>query len=171
VSGFAHHLNLAQVRDGERMDLSAAESERLAIAERLRLARLSRFDAHVVLGRDGERVTASGRIKAQLEQSCIATGDPVPASIDEAFELLFMPEPPTDPDAEIELSEEDCDVMFHDGQTIDLGTALADTLALALDPYPRSPQADEALRQAGVLNEEQAGAFAALAALKGKMTP
>ena len=170
MSGFAHQLNLQQIRDGERIDLSADETECAAIAERLRLAGLSRFDAHVVLGRDGERVTASGRIKAQLEQNCIATGEPVPAAVDEPFELLFLPEPKSDPDEEIELSEEDCDIVFHDGQTIDLGTALADTLALALDPYPRSPQADEALREAGVLSEEQAGPFAALAALKGKMT-
>jgi uncharacterized metal-binding protein YceD (DUF177 family) len=168
VSEFADHLKLAQIRDGERLDLSADEAERTSIAERLRLPAIDRFDAHVALGRDGERVTASGRIKALLQQSCIATGDPVPATVDEAFELLFMPEPATDPDAEIELSEEDCDVVFHDGQAIDLGTALADTLALALDPYPRSPQADDALRQAGVLSEEQAGPFAALAALKGK---
>lgn len=168
MSDFAHRLNLAQIRDGQRLDLVADESERAAIAERLRLPALSRFDAHAALSRDGERVTASGRIKAQLEQSCIASGDLVPASVDEAFELLFLPEPPATPDAEIELSEEDCDVAFHDGQVIDLGTALADTLALALDPYPRSARADDALREAGVLSEEQAGPFAALAALKGK---
>jgi uncharacterized metal-binding protein YceD (DUF177 family) len=167
VSDFAHRLNLQQIRDGERLDLVADEAERSVIAERLRLPALSRFDAHVVLTREGERVSANGRIKAALEQSCIATGESVPASVDEKFDLLFLPEPATGPDEDVELSEEDCDVVFHDGQLIDLGTALADTLALALDPYPRSPDADAALKEAGVLSEEQAGPFAALAALKG----
>lgn len=167
MTDFAHRISLAQIRDGDRLDLSADETERAAIAERLRLAGLSRFDAHVVLSRDGERVRAQGRIKAQLEQSCVATGDPVPESVDEPFELLFIPEPAGDPDEEIELSEEDCDTVFHDGATIDLGSALTDTLALSLDPYPRSAQADEALREAGVLTEEQAGPFAVLAKLKG----
>jgi hypothetical protein len=45
---------------------------------------------------------------------------------------------------------------------------VADELSLALDPYPRSAGAEDALRDAGVLSEEQAGPFAALAALKGK---
>ena len=167
MTDFAHRLPLARIRDGDRLDLVAGDAERADIAERLRLADLGRFEAHVVLSRDGERVNARGRIKAQLEQSCVATGDPVRESIDEPFELLFIPPPGGGPDEEIELSEEDCDTVFHDGATIDLGGALADTLALALDPYPRSARADDALREAGVLTEEQAGPFAALAKLKG----
>lgn len=171
MSDFAHQLSLARIRDGERLDLRADEAERGVIAERLRLPSLGRFDAHVTLTRDGERVGATGRIKAQLEQSCVATGEPVPSAIDEPFELLFLPEPNTAADEEIELSESDCDVVFHDGAAIDLGSALADTLALALDPYPRCADADVALREAGVLSEEQAGPFAALAKLRGTTSP
>jgi uncharacterized metal-binding protein YceD (DUF177 family) len=80
---------------------------------------------------------------------------------------VFLPGP-TDggADEEIELGPEDCDVVFFDGAAIDLGTAIADTLALSIDPYPRSAAADAALKEAGVLTEEQAGPFAALAALK-----
>ncbi|MFC7536292.1 YceD family protein [Sphingomonas sp. GCM10030256] len=168
MSAFSDRLSLDRVRDGERLDLSADDAERAAIAARLGLPSLERLEAHVALAReDGQRVRACGRIKGVLEQSCVATGEPVPAHVDEPFEILFMPEPKTEPDEEIELSEEDCDVVFHDGASIDLGSALADTLALSLDPYPRSPQAEEALRDAGVLSEDQAGPFAALAKLKG----
>jgi hypothetical protein len=60
--------------------------------------------------------------------------------------------------------------VFHDGAVVDLGTALADSLSLTLDPYPRSPQAADALKEAGVLSEDQAGPFSALAALKGKLS-
>ena len=81
--------------------------------------------------------------------------------------MLFVPEPQeAAPDAEIELGEEDCDVVFYDGAAIDLGGAIADTLALSLDPYPRSAGAEAALKEAGVLSEEQASPFAALAKLK-----
>jgi len=166
VSRFSDPLALNAVRDGMRLDLSPDEAERSAIAERLGLPALERLDAHVTLDRDGERVRARGRIRATLEQSCVATGEPVPASVDEPFDMLFMPEPAGTPDEEIELSEGDCDVVFHDGAAIDLGGALADTLALSLDPYPRSAGAESRLREAGVMTEDQMSPFAALAALK-----
>ena len=66
----------------------------------------------------------------------------------------------------MELGERDLDVVFHDGSAIDLGSALADTLALSLNPYPRSAGADAALKEAGVLTEEQASPFAVLAKLR-----
>ncbi len=69
-------------------------------------------------------------------------------------------------DEEFELGADELDTMFHDGQAIDLGTAVADSLALSIDPYPRSRDAEAALKQAGVISEEEAGPFAALAALK-----
>ena len=166
---FAHHLRLDQIRDGERIDLIADEPERRAIAERLRLSALDRLDAHVTLTPTGAVVRAEGRIAATLEQSCVVTNDPVTTHVDEPFAILFMPEPQGGPaDDEIELAEQDCDVVFYDGASIDLGTAIADTLALSLDPYPRSASADAALKEAGVLTEEQASPFAALAALKGR---
>lgn len=165
---FAHQLRLDQIRDGDRLELVADEAERAAVAQRLALPRIDRLEAYVTLSRpSGERVRVSGRLAAAIEQSCVVTGEPVPAHVDEPFALLFMPEPrPERPDDEIELGEEDCDVVFHDGAMIDLGTAIADTLALSLDPYPRSAGADGALREAGVLTEEQASPFAALAQLK-----
>lgn len=165
---FAHRLPLAQIRHGERIDLVADEDECAAIAKRLGLVSLDRLEAHAALERDGEQVRAAGRIKAALEQSCVATGEPVPARIDERFELLFLPEPKGRPDDEVELGAEELDIVFHDGSAIELGSAIADTLALVLDPYPRGPNADAALKAAGVLSEGEAGPFGALAKLKGE---
>ena len=164
---FAHQLRLDQIRDGKRLDLVADEAERAAIAKRLDLPRLERLEAHVTLSRTGDIVRASGRLAAALEQNCVITNDPVPAHVDEPFELLFMPEPPVSaPEEEIELGESDLDVVFHDGAVIDLGTSIADTLALSLNPYPRSASADAALKEAGVMSETEASPFAVLAKLK-----
>jgi uncharacterized metal-binding protein YceD (DUF177 family) len=170
VSDFAHRLPLDQIRDGDRIDLNADEEECAAIAGRLGLLSLDRLEAHAVLSREGQKVRAIGRLKAAVEQACVATGVSVPAHIDEPFELSFMPEPKLGgPDDEIELSPADLDTIFHDGSAIDLGGAITDTLALAIDPYPRSAEADSALKEAGVISEEEAGPFAALAALKSKL--
>lgn len=170
MSDFAHRLALDQIRDGDRMDIVADDDERHAVAERLGLLNLDRFEAHAVLSRDGQKVRANGRLKAALQQSCVATGEPVPAHIDEPFELRFMPEPKgRGPEEEVELSEDDLDTIFHDGSAIDLGGAIADTLALSLDPYPRSAGAEAALKEAGVMTEDEASPFAALAALKSKL--
>ena len=164
---FAHRLQLDRIRDGDRLEISADEGERTAIAERLGLEELERFEASLALERTGEMVRARGRLKAAAQQRCVVTGEPVAAHVDEPFDLMFIAEPDDQaPDDEIELSEGDCDVVFHDGAAIDLGSAIADTLALSLDPYPRSAGAEAALKEAGVLSEEQAGPFAALAKLK-----
>ena len=102
------------------------------------------------------QVRRRGRVKAALEQSCIATGEPVAEHVDEPFDIDFVPAPVEGrPDEEIELGAEDCDVVFYDGQAIDLGEAIADTLALAMHPYPRSPSAEDALKEAGVLSRSR----------------
>lgn len=164
---FAHQLRLDQIRDGERLDLVADEGERGAIARRLGLQSLERLEAHVCIERAGDVIKAKGRLLAALDQSCVITGDPVAAHVDEPFTLLFTPElAATGPDEEIELDESDCDTVFYEGAVIDLGGAVADTLALSLDPYPRSAAADAALKEAGVLSEEQASPFAVLAKLR-----
>ena len=162
---FAHAVRIDSIRDGDRLDLAADDAERHAIAGRLGLGSIDRLEAHATLERKGDVVRAHGRLVASLEQSCVVTGEPVPAHIDEPFSLVFVPEPEAGGE-EIELGEKDCDTVFYDGSVIDLGSAIADTLALGLDPYPRSAEAEAALRDAGVMTEEQASPFAALAQLK-----
>ena len=62
---FAHRLPLNQIRDGERIELSADEDERIRIADRLGLRALNRVDAHATLERKGEIVRARGRLEGQ----------------------------------------------------------------------------------------------------------
>jgi len=164
---FAHRLRLDRIADGERLELVAGDDERKAVAERLGLESLERFEAHTTLYRNGDLVRAEGRLGASLDQRCVVTGEPVAAHVDEAFEILFRPEPQSSrSEEEIELAAEDCDVVFHDGSTIDLGAAIADSLALSLNPFPRCAGAEAALKEAGVLSEADASPFAALAKLK-----
>ena len=152
------------------LSIEAEETERAALARRFGLPAIAGLSAALALTRTGVEVTARGRIKAEVTQSCVATAEPVEATVDEPFEIVFRPPPDASaPDEEVELGESEMDVVFYDGASIDVGEAVAETLALSLNPYPRLPGAEEILRQAGVKSEEEAGPFGALAALRDKL--
>lgn len=153
------------------MEIEADDGERAALAKRFGLVSLDRLSATMTIVRRGEEIVAAGRVRAALAQSCVASGEPVPAGIDEPFEILFRPHPDIEGEEEIEIGESELDVVFYDGALIDVGEAAAETMALSLDPFPRSPAAAEALREAGVLSEEDvkpAGPLAGLKDLLGK---
>jgi uncharacterized metal-binding protein YceD (DUF177 family) len=156
------------------VSIAADEDERAALARRFDLVAVARLAAEASLIRSGTIVTARGTVSADVVQACVASGEPVEARVEEPFEIEFHPQPQrSGADEEIELAESELDVVFYDGAAIDLGDAVAETVSLALDPFPRSPRADEALRAAGVKSEEEArvesSPFAALGALKGKL--
>jgi uncharacterized metal-binding protein YceD (DUF177 family) len=143
------------------LSIGADEKERAALARRFELGGIERLSAEAALSRRGDEVTAVGSLSAAVSQSCVATGNPVPAEVEEEFSIVFRPQPQvSDPDEEIELSGGEMDVVFYDGASIDLGEAVAETLSLSLDPYPRSPDADAALKEAGVKGEDEATASA-----------
>ncbi|HEX9964638.1 MAG TPA: DUF177 domain-containing protein [Allosphingosinicella sp.] len=157
-----------------QVEIEAGPAEREALARRFELVSLDALSARVVLVGSGGTVSAMGTLRARVTQSCVATAEPVGAPVQEEFRIEFRPLPADGrPDEEIELGEGELDVVFYEGGSIDLGEAVAQTLLLALDPYPRSPAAEAALREAGVKSEEEARAesspFAALAALKAKL--
>jgi uncharacterized metal-binding protein YceD (DUF177 family) len=155
------------------MPIGANEEERAALADRFRLVAIERLSAGATLTRSGDTVIARGRVSAAVTQSCVGTGEPVEAVIEEDFMIRFVPPPcAIGEEEEIELGEGELDTVFYDGASIDLGEAVAETLVLALDPYPRSPSAEAALKEAGVKSEEQAredsSPFAALKQLGRK---
>lgn len=154
----------------KKLHVEADEGERGALARRFGLVALDRLEADVEVSEGNGDIVARGRIRAAVEQSCVVTREPVSSEIDESFTVRFRPPPTDDGDEEeIELGEEEMDVIFSDAGLVDVGEAVAQTLALQLDPYPRAPAAEAALRQAGVKDEAEAGPFGALAGLKDKL--
>ncbi len=152
------------------ISIKAGAEERAALARRFGLAGLGRLEAEVHILRGNPDILAEGRLEAEVVQSCVVTDVDVPATLAETFTIRFRPEPADGaPEEEVELGESELDVMFYDGAMIDVGEAVAQTLALNLDPYPRAPDAAGALREAGVLDEGAAGPFGALAGLKDKL--
>jgi uncharacterized metal-binding protein YceD (DUF177 family) len=153
-----------------KLAYEASEEERRALAKRFGLAGIDRLEGEMILAGVESGIGVQGVVRAEVIQSCVVTGEPVEARIDERFDLLFRPRPAeADPDQEIELRDDELDIVYFDEAGIDVGEAMAETMALALDPYPRAPGAGDALRTAGVKSEEEAGPFGALAALRDRL--
>jgi uncharacterized metal-binding protein YceD (DUF177 family) len=153
---FSRTVRIDTLGAGARtMTIEADEAERVALAERLGLVSIESLVAEVALSRADEAVTATGMLKAAVTQSCVATAVPVPATVEEPFTILFRPQPKGHAEEEIELSEQEMDVVFYDGAMVDIGDAVAESLSLGLDPYPRAPDAEAVLREVGVKSEDE----------------
>ncbi|MEL1251346.1 YceD family protein [Aurantiacibacter gilvus] len=155
----------------EPVTLTATEAECAALAERFAIVSIERLKAVVSLEASGEDVHAKGTLEARVVQSCAVSGDDLQVAISEPLSLHFVPEralPDYAPDEEVELSEEELDQIPYDGTAFDIGEAVAQTLGLAIDPYLEGPNADEARRRHGLVEEgEQDGPLAeALRGLK-----
>jgi uncharacterized metal-binding protein YceD (DUF177 family) len=145
--------------------ISATEAERKALARRFGLVAIDKLQGTVKIEREGEALTARGRLSAVVVQSCAISGEDLPVTIDEPLALRFVPA--AEPEAEeIELAETDLDEIPFEGEVIDLGEAVAQSLALAIDPYATGPEAERVRKEVGLNDEAASGPFAALAGLK-----
>lgn len=170
MSEFSRSYDLRHLPVGPQV-LDATADECTALARRFDLVRVDSLRAEVTLVPDGANVRASGTLKAAIVQSCAVSGDDLPVTIAEPVALRFIPAgTAAQDDEELELDAAELDDIEMEPQgSFDLGEALAQTLALAIDPFAVGPNAEEARRKAGMQNPDDTGPFAALAALKKKL--
>ena len=157
----------------EAMTITADTTEREALAKRFGVTAVPALAAHIEFATDEDAVLVNGKLLATIQQPCAITGEELTYEVEEPLVLRFVPAgslPAHAPDEEIELDSEDLDEIEYEGETFDLGEAIAQTLALAIDPYREGPGADEARETAGIVSDEDkapSGPLAeALAALK-----
>lgn len=163
---YSFPVDLRQINDTP-LTLVPDEAARRRLAGRFGITSIPAMHATVQLVREGERVTVTGRLVADVIQACRVSAEDFPVHIDEPVHLRFIP--PADeitPDEEIELTADDCDEIEYEGTAFDLGEALAQTLALAIDPFAEGPNADAFRAEHGLAGETPSGPFATLAALR-----
>lgn len=150
--------------------LVATAEERAALARRFSLVAIDRLEATVSLVAEGERVKVTGELASDVVQSCAVTGDDLPVTIREPLAFTFVPAAvPSAAGEEVELAAEELDEIPYAGPLVDVGEAVAESLALAIDPYAEGPGADEYRRKYNLADEGPKGALAeGLAALLGK---
>jgi uncharacterized metal-binding protein YceD (DUF177 family) len=153
------------IAGGSLYRIEAKPAEREALARRFGILGVDALTAELTL-RSGAKgtVRVEGEFRADVRQACVVTLVEVPAHIEGRFTRAYAPETDREePEITLDLEAEDPPDPLTDG-IVDIGEAVAEELALALDPYPRAPGAVFELPQP----EEPTTPtpFAALAAFK-----
>lgn len=141
---------VAQIPEtGLHRTFEASEPIRAAMADVAGLREVMSANASFDLRlKSGGRVEVTGEVHARIGQTCVVTLDPIENEIDEVVDLMFAPPEQirslsalVDEAAQSEDDEvPDPPEPIVDG-VIDLGRLATDVLFLAIDPYPRRPDA------------------------------
>jgi uncharacterized metal-binding protein YceD (DUF177 family) len=138
---FSRRVELARLGAHEAVyPISATAEERAALARRFGLLSLDRLEAEIRLQRlAGGMVRLSGRLTAYVVQACVVSLEPVASALEEEFTVLYGHPTESGKSVIVDLETDEAE-PFH-GDAIDVGEAVAQHLALSLDPYPRAPGA------------------------------
>jgi uncharacterized metal-binding protein YceD (DUF177 family) len=164
-------LRASELRGADiAFDLAASPHELGEIARRLGLEAVEELTARLAARRWGRGgATVEGSLAARVVQLCVITLEPVASDIAAEVSEKFVPVSSTPREVLIDIADPDDAEPFSNGE-IDIGQLVVDTLAGALDPYPRAPGAEVEL-PAGETpggDDDSASPFAGLARLKGE---
>lgn len=161
-------VRLDDVGKGYVRKLVADAATRARIAEALELPSIEALEAELEVRARFEGGDVRGRLDARVEQVCGVTLEPFMNTVSSDFDRRFTtrePEPPA-PGEEMSLADLDAP-EYLPGAEIDLGAIVVEELSLALDPFPKKP--DAVFEQPEVTSEPSP--FAALAVLKRETPP
>jgi uncharacterized metal-binding protein YceD (DUF177 family) len=144
---------------GLHVKVVASTAECTALARRMDLPAILAFscDFHVEREAAGT-LLARGHLVAEVMQTCVISLDDFTATVEERFTVRCVPAGEETDDADPDSLDE---IGYQDG-TLDLGEVATEQLALALDPYPRAP--DAVLPE--IDDTAESGPFGALSDLK-----
>jgi Large ribosomal RNA subunit accumulation protein YceD len=133
---------------GLHRDIEADRAARDGMAEAAGLREILSASASIDVTPDsGGRFHVVGRVRARIGQTCVVSLDPIENDIDEPIDLILAPpeQIPALADLVDDGDESEADIPdppepIENGM-IDLGRVATDALFLAIDPYPRKPDA------------------------------
>lgn len=138
---FSRPIDIDRVGNTEIVhELSATPEERAALAARFDLLDLAKLEARIRLrrARGGSVLRLVGTIMADAVQACVVTLEPVPAHVEAEFTVLYGEGGVGGDGVDIDPDSETALEPWPEGP-LDIGEAVAQEFALALDPYPRAP--------------------------------
>jgi hypothetical protein len=139
---FSRPVAVAALRQGgEVITLTATAAEAAALAARFGIDGVRSLTATLrLIPKAKGEVSVRGHVRALLDRRCVVSLDPIEEAIDEPIAVLFRPATATEQDVALHVDREEDEEPYAGGD-IDLGEHVAQTLALALDPWPRAPGA------------------------------
>jgi uncharacterized metal-binding protein YceD (DUF177 family) len=137
---FSEVLRVNEIGAGATRRLVPDEAARGRIIKALDLASLASFESEITVVPAHVGWTLSGWVRAEAEQVCGVTLEPLPVSVEERFSVDLVEEADAAPEVEVTLEDDSPDVI-EEGR-IDLGQYAVEQFALALDPFPRKPGAE-----------------------------
>jgi uncharacterized metal-binding protein YceD (DUF177 family) len=173
ITPWNQRVPLERISDvAQPLRLAAPEAALTGLAARFDLAAIDSLTAELELGQERQGVRLKGRLAASFHYACRVSREPFPATLALPVDVLFLPpDQLPDPDDMTE-NPDPWDIDELDPAGVDVAEAVAVTLALSLDPFPRGPGADEALERLGIQTEEQArAARSPFAVLKAPRNP
>ncbi len=155
---FSRLFDLGELGSEESgFELEAVAQERLAVARRLDLLQLEELVAEgTVEAGSGGVIRVRGALRARLRQRCVVTLEPVEAEVTAEFDRLFLRGGTVAGTVILDPEEEEPEPLL--GDLLDLGELVTEELALAIDPYPRSPDAESHLARYASIGEAGGGA-------------
>ena len=168
---------VAQLPDtGLHRDIEADPAARASMADVGGLREVLSASASLdVTPQSGGRIHVTGHVRARIGQTCVVTLDPIENEIDEPIDLVFAPPEQIPQLSDLVDDAAESDVEIPDppepivNGVIDLGRLVTDAVFLAVDPYPRRPDAvfEPLIEAADPMDHP----FAALKALQADTKP
>ncbi|ODR99051.1 hypothetical protein AUC68_07885 [Methyloceanibacter methanicus] len=140
-------IRLGEIDQNADKTIQIAESERETIMALLDLRDLAGLSfVYRLRPGSGKRVLLTGRLEADVVQTCVVSLEPLPAHIDVPVKAEFWPpekiaELQARAEDPVQASEIDWPEAIE-GDAIDLGPLVYETLATSLDPYPKKAGVD-----------------------------
>ncbi len=146
---FSRIVDLARVlADKAELEMQASETECQALADRFGIDSLEMFRARLKFGPwRSHGVVARGCLEAHYHQTCVVSLDSFAQEMAESITLRLWPreyEARMPRQAEM-IGKGDADISepvdLYDNNRVDIGEILAECFSVALDDYPRKPDA------------------------------
>jgi uncharacterized metal-binding protein YceD (DUF177 family) len=156
-------VEVASIRfDGLAIHIEANEVERAELARLFGIPAIAQLEADFSLTKKGPRARVMGEVWGRFTQTCVVSLEPFDSDFREMVDLAFDEDPAKA--LALRPDEEAPDPIVNG--IIDLGAIAAEFTALALDPYPRKPDAVFEFKDKNDVEIVKPSAFGALASLK-----